>query len=242
MKSKFRIGDKVTFDNKNVMTVIDFMENYYGNERHGIVCKYISKKGKIETTLFPEQSLSLFIEEQKNTIKSYPLLYCKDLDCYGFKVYSSLLANNFAENYFDENDKNLSEAETRFVYDLKKYGANISEITTYFDLLKAYFKTNSLIIVPAHGSEENNLQKKFGAIIKRITEVSPRKYNHRHPLEKDYSFSYQIDFAQLKDEKVILIDDIITSGETINHFAQALKAKGYEVIKFGIMFKPQINL
>jgi orotate phosphoribosyltransferase-like protein len=104
----------------------------------------------------------------------------------------------------------------------------------YFDLLKAYFETNSLVIVPAHGTVENNLQKNFGSLIKRIAEVSPRKYNHKHPLDKDYAFSYQIDFAKIRDKKVILIDDIVTSGETINHFAEVLQTKGYEVIKFGI--------
>lgn len=231
---KFNIGDTVSIDKQTKMIVVNYLDDYYENSIFGVVCHYFTKKGKLEISIFPENALSLFETQTESKILSYPLLYCKDLDCYGFKVYSSLIANNFAENYFDEKDKNLSEKETRFVYDLKKYGANISEITTYFNLLKAHFETNSLVIVPAHGTEENNLQKHFGSLIKRIAEISPRKYNHRHPLDKDYAFSYQIDFAQLKDKKIILIDDIVTSGETINHFAQIFTSKGYEVIKFGI--------
>ncbi len=234
MEYKFKIGDKVTFDNKTEMVVSAYMENYYGHKKVGIVCKYATKKGKLETTLFPEEALSLFAEKQQSSLKSYPLLYCKDLNCYGFKIYSSLIANNFAKEHFEESQKNLSEQETRFVYDLKKYGANTEIIKKYFLLLQAHFETQTIIAVPAHTTETNNLQKIYGTIITRIAEVAPRKYNHKQALSEDYSKSYTINFDKLKEKKVLLIDDVVTSGETLNHFAKELQNKGFEVVKFGL--------
>jgi orotate phosphoribosyltransferase len=38
----------------------------------------------------------------------------------------------------------------------------------------------------------------------------------------------------LKEKKVLLIDDVATSGKTLNHFAKELQNKGFEVIKFGL--------
>jgi Phosphoribosyl transferase domain len=230
---KFKIGDKVTIDNDISMIVTDYVENHYNNDL-AVVCNYFTKKGKLEISFFPQNALHLFAEKQQGNLKSYPLLYCKDLNCYGFKIYSSLIANNFSKEHFDESQKNLSEQETRFVYDLKKYGANTEIIKKYFLLLQAHFETQTVIAVPAHTTETNNLQKIYGTIITRIAEVAPRKYNHKHALSEDYAKSYKINFDKLKEKKVLLIDDVVTSGETLNYFAKELQNKGFEVIKFGL--------
>ena len=202
LTKKFKIGDKVTLDSEVSMIVTDYVENYYVNDL-AVVCNYFTKKGKLEISFFPQNALHLFAEKQQSNLKSYPLLYCKNLNCYGFKVYSSLIAHNFSKEHFDESQKNLSEQETRFVYDLKKYGANTEIIKKYFLLLQAHFETQTIIAVPAHTTETNNLQLIVGTVIKRIVESAPRKYNHKVALSADYANTYDIDFSKLKEKKII---------------------------------------
>ncbi len=127
------------------------------------------------------------------------------------------------------------------MYDFKKYGSHRELITNYLTILKSYFDTQTIVAVPSHTTDINNLQLIVGTVIKRIAESEPRKYNHKVALSKDYENTYQIDFDKLKEKKIILVDDIVTSGETINHFALALQNKGYEVVKFalGIDYKQQ---
>jgi phosphoribosylpyrophosphate synthetase len=204
-----------------------------------VVCTWLNKAKERKTCYLKENCL-VPIDLQKQ-LQKYPLLFCEKLDCYGFKVYSSLLAGNFHKN---ENFNDNSEKDTRFVYDFKKYASHRELITNYLTILKSYFDTQSIVAVPSHTTDINNLQLMVGTVIKRIAESAPRKYNHKVALSKDYENTYQIDFGKLKEKKIILIDDVVTSGETINHFAAALQGRGYEVVKFalGIDYKQQAKI
>jgi phosphoribosylpyrophosphate synthetase len=234
---KYKIGDKLDYCGQMVVVESLLLFPLWRDEDFPEVsCTWLNKEGKKEMGSFKE--ITLIPLDIKKELQKYPLLFCEKLDCYGFKVYSSLLAGNFHKN---ENFNDNSEKETRFVYDFKKYGSHRELITNYLTILKSYFDTQTIVAVPSHTTDINNLQLIVGTVIKRIAETAPRKYNHKVALSKDYENTYQIDFGKLKEKKIILVDDIVTSGETINHFAQALQNKGYEVVKFalGIDYKQQ---
>lgn len=236
---KYKVGDRVDFCGQ--MVVIEELAEPYmweNSQLPEVVCSWLNNSNDKKTSYIKESCL-LPIDLQKQ-LQKYPLLFCEKLNCYGFKVYSSLLAGNFHKN---ENFNDTSEKDTRFVYDFKKYGSHRELITNYLTIVKSYFDTQTIVAVPSHTTDINNLQLIVGSVIKRIATSEPRKYNHKVPLSKEYANSYTIDFSKLKEKKVILIDDIVTSGETINHFAAALQQQGYEVIKFalGIDYKQQIK-
>lgn len=236
---KYKVGNRLDFCGQ--MVVVEELADSYmwaDSNTPEVVCSWLNNANEKKTSYFKENCL-VPIDLQKE-LQKYPLLFCEKLDCYGFKVYSSLLAGNFHKN---ENFNDNSEKDTRFVYDFKKYASHKELITNYLTILKSYFDTQSIVAVPSHTTDINNLQLIVGTVIKRIAESEPRKYNHKVALSKDYENTYQIDFGKLKEKKIILIDDIVTSGETINHFAQALQNKGYEVVKFalGIDYKQQVK-
>jgi orotate phosphoribosyltransferase-like protein len=237
---KLKVGDRLDFCGQMVV-VEELAEPYMWADSNTpeVVCSWFNNANEKKTSYFKENCLvPLTITKE---LQKYPLLFCEKLDCYGFKVYSSLLAGNFHKN---ENFNDNSEKDTRFVYDFKKYGSHRELITNYLTILKSYFDTQTIVAVPAHTTDINNLQLIVGTVIKRIAESAPRKYNHKLALSKDYANTYQIDFGKLKEKKIILVDDVVTSGETINHFADALQAKGYEVVKFalGIDYKQQAKI
>ncbi|MFY7787119.1 MAG: phosphoribosyltransferase [Thermoflexibacteraceae bacterium] len=234
IKNQLKIGDRVFLHN-TPLTVHSLQESFLWEnpDYPEVMCVWIDNTGQKKLEVLKECTLRKAIDEQvSKQLEILPLLYSQDIDCYAWKVYSSLLASSFHKD--NENFNENSEKETRFVYDFKKYGKHRAKIQDYLTILKAYFDTNTLVVVPSHTPQLNELQKLIGCTIERTTETTPRKYNHKVGLNKDYANSYVIDYQKIKEKKVLLIDDIVNSGTTLNHFAALLQGKGYEVIKFAL--------
>ncbi len=234
MKHELKVGDRV-YLHDTPLTVHRLQENYLWEDADypEVICTWIDKAGQRKLEIMKECTLRKATDEAVHKdLAILPLLYNADTDCYSWKVYSSLLASSFHQS--NENFNENSEKETRFVYDFKKYGKHRAKVQDYLTILKAYFDTNTLVVVPSHAPELNELQKLVGVSIERTTETSPRKYNHKVGLAKGYENSYVIDYQKIKEKRVLLIDDIVNSGTTLKHFADVLQGKGYEVIKFAL--------
>nr|MCU0391396.1 phosphoribosyltransferase [Thermoflexibacter sp.] len=166
--------------------------------------------------------------ENGEKTQNFELLYCDKLNVYGLKIYASLIAS------FTHDQPKELEHETRFTYDFKKYMKHANTIKSMITAVANRFSCRCIVAIPPHTTEPNSLQKLFGNLITRTTEVLPRKYNHKKPLPNDYGTSYHINLEAIPQGKILLVDDILTSGATINHFAQIFEGKGYEVVKFCI--------
>ncbi len=216
----FKIGDTVRLksDKSVLMTVISIGDS----EKRKIYAQWFDMRGNLHEKEFLPSSLT-----HANTLAKIPIYKAKDFEFYGLKIYSSLLANSFGKTDLE------AEKSTRFVYNFKKEGRNKSEVSYSLDLVKKAFDCQTIVSVPSRSPAPNELQKLFGQIITRLEELAPRKYAHNKPLVENYEGSYRIDFEKIKG-KILLVDDVITSGETIRHFSNRLESEGFEVVKFAL--------
>jgi hypothetical protein len=152
-------------------------------------------------------------------------------DIYGLKVYTSILSANFETGARKEKG---DPKEARWVYNFKKFGKCADEVRLMVSVLAAHLGCLDIVAVPGSGTEANQLQKLFGTKIERIKEVQTRKNRHKEPLPDDYEDSYVIHTEEIRGEKILVVDDITTTGTTLNHFADSLGKIGYEVIKAAI--------
>lgn len=158
-----------------------------------------------------------------------PLYHWKEGNVFGMKIYSSLLGANWAGQPADSDEK-----QTRFVYDFKKYFSNKNEIDLFIRATAFYFDCTGIAAVPPHKVEQNNLQFMYGTHFERIAETLPRKQSHTKPLQADYAQSIRNNFSTIKGKRVLLVDDVVTSGTTLAFFANELEQAGFEVVKFSI--------
>lgn len=235
---RFKVGDKVEFMSKEMM-ISELVEPYLWADslQSEVKCSWLDSKTNLVNGFFSENML--VAANGTKELKKYDLLYCKQINCFGFKNYGSIIVNNFHSE--DINADTEIAKETRFVYDFKKYGHHWEVLGNYFLLLKSYFNTQTVIAIPSHTTEINQLQKMFGTVIKRIAVCEERKYNHKIAISDNYKMTYSIDFAAITTKKVILVDDVVTSGETMGHFATVLESKGFEVVRFALGIKDKLQ-
>lgn len=235
---KFKVGDKVEFlGQKMVISELVLWIFWKDEQCPEVKCSWLDSKNNLVNGFFSENML-VAVSGTKE-LKKYDLLYCKQINCFGFKNYGSIIANNFHSQNLNA-DTEIAK-ETRFVYDFKKYGHHWEVLGNYFLLLKSYFNTQTVIAIPSHTTEINQLQKMFGTVIKRIAVCEERKYNHKIAISDSYKMTYSIDFEAITTKKVILVDDVVTSGETMGHFANVLESKGFEVVKFALGIKDKLQ-
>lgn len=198
------------------------------------VCEWYFE-GMLKSSGFIPEVLVLPQAKEQSEIEAHALLKSSEHDYYGLKEYSSILANSF----YDQSDSE-AEKSTRFVYNFKKYARNRELIAKLLKISKLVFDCETIVCIPAHDQYPNELQKLFGEVIKRISPVEKRKYSHNKALDSDYSKSYVIDYKQIKG-RVLLVDDIIQGGKTIDHFAEVLQGAGFEVVKFSIGLEKKLR-
>ena len=231
--NELAIGQRVYFE-EMPLVVSDLLDSWLWHRADypEVECSWIDRNGVRHTKNFKEAVLRCEKVITQKSIVSLPLLYSAKVNCYGWKEYASLIASNFAQK--DEGAER-EDRQTRFVYDFKKFGKHGDEIRDYLELLKAYFGVGTVAVVPSHVPVVNELQKLVGVrVFERVLEIVPRKYNHKVELAEDYESTYKVHWDLLREKKVLVVDDVVTSGVTLNHFAGVLEAKGYEVIRFGL--------
>jgi predicted amidophosphoribosyltransferase len=234
----YNIGDIVALKSnlafKMTVSELDTIDETIG-------CTFVNKNQKIEEIFLNPQILTSISESIKELeLNEIPLIYSKGKDCYSFYKYKSIIASNM----HGENSDNTATAGTRLVFNFKKYyPSNKQDFYNLVTIAKHYLKCEQIVCVPGHTLELNSLQKTFGVTIERIKNSEPRKYNHKKSLPKDYSDTYSIDFTKLQ-QNILLLDDVLTSGATMNHFRNELQNKGFTVkcLALGIDHKIQTEM
>lgn len=125
-----------------------------------------------------------------------------------------------------------------FVYRFKKYFAEADTWDLIIRTICRHFECDDIVAIPGHLPQENSIQKLFGTKIERIQTVEPRKYTRAAGWPDDYAKSYKVHHDRIAGGRILLVDDILVTGETIRHFARVLGEK-YRVtsLTLGIDYK-----
>ncbi len=235
----FKIGSLVSLkSNPDLKMTISDIDSY----TEKAICTFISKAQKIENHAFNIDCLNIFEEKLLELeLKKIPLLFCKEKDCYAFFEYASMFGQNINPNATSD-EKTIKNA--KFVYDFKKYfPKNKQKVFNLINMAKAFLDCEQIVCIPSHLTELNSLQKLFGLTIERLIEVAPRKYNHKSKIDDSHRATYQINYSNLKN-KLLLVDDILTSGATLRHFKDILTNKGFKVesVVLGINHKLSVQV
>ncbi len=152
--------------------------------------------------------------------------------CFALGKYVPMLSQTFQKKPQDPADM----AHSRRVYNFKQQGKHIDEFKTAVENLKTHFCLDDVVAVPRSTTETSRLQDIFGVKIERTAEVTPRKANHKVPLAPNYTQTYTVHRDRIGGKRVLLVDDIATTGVTLMHFSEVLRAAGLEVIPAALAF------
>lgn len=144
-------------------------------------------------------------------------------DVFGLNKYASFYRGN------TRGADSWTEAER--VYRWKKTGKADASFMAAIRLFQNASKCGRIVAVPGHTLNPSRLQTAFGETIKRTVETPPRKYNH-------HAITEPADHFDLTDcpssGKVLLVDDVCTSGASLEYFAAMLRERGCEVVKLAL--------
>jgi hypothetical protein len=146
-------------------------------------------------------------------------------DIYALKPYVPALSRL---RQLDETDK--AKQSTKWVYGFKKNMGNAQEAKVLVEALRHYLECDQILAVPPSDpdAQPNSLQSLFGQSLRRTRKVETRKYNHRKALPAGYDQSYEI--PKLNAKRLLLIDDICTTGRTLGHFKEVLEKSGFDAV------------
>ena len=146
---------------------------------------------------------------------------------YGVRRYASAMRANFHHKEQDE----LLRKETQWVYNFKQYRKNKESVWLIIKILAEHFFCEDILVVPSSTKGKvSALEELFSSKIIRTRDVEKRKWSHNKDLSADYSSSYEIKESLIKGNRIMLLDDVCTTGKTIEHFRNNLLQKGYEVV------------
>ena len=155
-------------------------------------------------------------------------------------------------DYNDEKiKKTIKLLKYKFVKDL---GKNLSDYVALFlseknekDIKKIYPQNTILIPIPIHKKRErwrgfnqseligkklaNNLGISFEDKLKRIKYKKPQTKLRRRERIKNVENCFSWEGDSLKNKKILLLDDVITTGATLNEAARILKEEGAKKIE-----------
>jgi hypothetical protein len=154
-------------------------------------------------------------------------------DILGLRFYTSILSSALQTKAHREKG---DPTDTRWVFNFKKYFKNADEIELIVETVASFFECADILAIPPSRVENqpNSLQRLFGEKIRRVRDVETRKYHHKAPLSADYVDSYTIEKDVIKGTRLLVVDDICTTGTTLNHFAMRLESEGLNVVKFAL--------
>lgn len=139
---------------------------------------------------------------------------------YGLHVYGSKFALTV------HNKDTRYKTQTDRVYEFKTNGKFEDLFFPLIEEAREFFQCNAIWAIPSSTAGTlNRLQAKFGQQFKRVTDAEKRKYNHA--CIPDLS---GIELQEEPGTKILLVDDVVTSGGTMLAIAEMLEAKGAAVV------------
>lgn len=134
-----------------------------------------------------------------------------------------------------------SAREAQRVYNFKKYGYLKAEIKATVEAAASALGCDAIVACPSHTTEPNRLQEMFGSVLTRTKEVDSRKYKH----EAEIDFDAEIATLEIKDgfsaKKVLIVDDVTTTGKTLRFYRLLFKSLGIESELFALGVYRNLN-
>lgn len=148
---------------------------------------------------------------------------------FGYTFYASRTSRYVYKNFLEL--ENLS----KLIYNFKRYGRNEQEMETLIWTMKEHFSCSDIIVVPSSKiDKENVFQALYGTKLIRKIGIPSRKYDREKAIQLDYSSSMEVKKELIEGKRILLVDDICTTGKTISECLSLLK--DYEVIPFVLAF------
>lgn len=164
-----------------------------------------------------------------NLLKSFESLdILKSGDIYGAWEYISLFAGQVGGA--------VRTTESRRIYSFKANGKYADLMRRVTVAVSEHFGCDAIVAIPGHSLEPSRLQKLFGNVLRRTRVVTKRKYCHKEEFKADYSETFEIS-GEIKGKSVLLVDDVCTTGKSLDYFAGVLEERGHKVIKFALGIK-----
>jgi hypothetical protein len=123
---------------------------------------------------------------------------------------------------------------TAWIYGFKQHFKNADDFRMIIEAAANHFGCAGILpIPPSHpGRQPNSLQSLFGTPIRRTKAAATRKYDHHQSLSDSYQGTYEIN--SLKGRRFLLVDDILRTGTTMNHFRVTLASMGCETVPLAL--------
>ena len=139
---------------------------------------------------------------------------------YGLHVYGNKL------RLFADNAETRHRTQTERVYEFRKNGKFEDLFFPLLSEAREFFQCSEIWAIPSStASSVNRLQSQYGQQLRRVKDAETRKYNHAGV--PDLS---GVEISGSPDgKKILLIDDVVTSGGTMIAVAEMLEAKGAAV-------------
>ena len=174
-------------------------------------------------------------------ILEYDLYHEETSDVYGVERYVPHFLR-IRKNLKEDADRPENLQCSEWIYNFKKFNRDFLKVKMLIQCIQKMFKCSDVVIVPnSRDCKENNLMRLFGGdkIVRKYT-VEKRKYTNREDVnEQAYRKTFVINREKIKGKRLLLVDDISSTGWTMDFFSRELVALGYEVFRFclGIDYK-----
>ena len=129
------------------------------------------------------------------------------------------------------------EKASKLIYNFKKYGSEKKYIKYLIDQHAKLNNINCIVPLPASTGRLNCLQKLYGVKIRRIKKVCPKKDTHNKELSNKNINSLVIYHELIRENNILLVDDICKTGATMEYFKQKLNFKNIFMLTLGISEK-----
>ncbi len=145
---------------------------------------------------------------------------------YGFFPYIPRIANLRQLPKDDE-----AKIATDWIYNFKSKGKGSDKVKEMVGYLAEKLQCNKIIAIPPSSieSQPNALQKIYGNHIWRIEDTETRKWKHEKEIPEGYENSFIIS-GVTRDDKILFVDDICTSGKTLNYYLDFFHGKGITAV------------
>ncbi|MDT2525317.1 ComF family protein [Enterococcus raffinosus] len=168
--------------------------------------------------------------------RSNSLELCQD--CYLWEQKLGFVMNNISLFHYDEGFRQWIE-RYKFIGDYRLRGAFLVELTQTLQLFRGY------LICPLPLSKERFEQRGFNqvcgcldltrcsyeALLKRV-ELTPQSEKSREErLQMTQPFELKVSKEKIRNQRVLLVDDVYTTGRTLFHAAELLYKNGAETVK-----------